>query len=51
MKNNPSEFYSLFKMRSHTPPTDLTLNDLLKNFKELGTNTYAHDYIEISNVD
>ena len=51
MKNNPSEFYSPFKMRSRTPPIDLTLNDLYSNFKELGTNKNAHDYIEISNVD
>ena len=51
MKNNPSEFYGLFKRRSRTPPTDLTLNDFYNHFKELGTNKNANDYIEISNVE
>ena len=51
MKHNPSEFYGLFKRCSRTPSTDLTLNDFYNNFKELGTNKNANDYIEISNVE
>ena len=51
MKNNPSEFYGLFKRRSRTPPKDLTLTDFYNHFKELGTNKNANDYIEISNVE
>ena len=51
MKNNTSEFYGLFKRRSRTPPTDLTLNYFYNHFKELGTNKNANDYIEISNVE
>ena len=51
MKNNPSEFYGLFKRRPRTPPTDLTLNDFYNHFKELVTNKNANDYIEISNVE
>ena len=47
MKNNPSGFYGLFKRRSRTPPTDLTLNDFNNNFKELGIIKNANDYIEI----
>ena len=47
MKNNPSEFYGLFKRRSRTPSTDLTLNDFYNHFKELGTNKNANDYTEI----
>ena len=38
MKSYPNEFYSLFKRRSRTPPTDLTLMDFYNHFKELGTN-------------
>ena len=47
MKINPSEFYGLFKRRSRTLPTYLTLNDFNNHFKQLGTNKNANDYIEI----
>ena len=47
IKHNPSEFYGLFKRRSRTPPTCLTLKDFYNHFKELGTNKNANDYIEI----
>ena len=36
MKNNTSEFYGLFKRRSRTPPTDLTLNYFYNHFIRTG---------------